>query len=52
VIGDQVSPLDGWQEGAMMSAEHVVNQVAGLTPRTEATVVHAPDSRGLTQGRP
>jgi len=50
VIGDQVSPLDGWQEGAMMSAEHAVNQVGGLVPTTEATVVHAPDSRSLTQG--
>ena len=50
VIGDQVSPLDGWQEGAMMSAEHAVNQVAGLAPRTETAVVHAPDSRSLTQG--
>jgi monoamine oxidase len=51
VIGDQVSPLDGWQEGAMMSAEHVINQVAGLVPLTEgAAVAHAPDSRSLTQG--
>lgn len=50
VIGDQVSPLDGWQEGAMMSAQHVLYQVAGLTPVTEATVAHAPDSRSLTQG--
>jgi len=50
VIGDQVSPLDGWQEGAMMSAEHAVNQVGGLVPTTEAAVVHAPDSRSLTQG--
>jgi monoamine oxidase len=50
VVGDQVSPVDGWQEGAMMSAEHVVNQVAGLVPITEATVAHAPDSRSLTQG--
>jgi monoamine oxidase len=51
VIGDQVSPLDGWQEGAMMSAEHAINQVAGLVPLTEGTAVaHAPDSRSLTQG--
>ncbi len=50
VIGDQISPLDGWQEGAMMSAEHAVNQVAGLIPITESTVAHAPDSVRLTEG--
>jgi monoamine oxidase len=28
VIGDQVSPLGSWQEGALMSMEHVVKQVS------------------------
>jgi monoamine oxidase len=28
VVGDQVSPLQAWQEGALMSAEHVVKQVS------------------------
>ncbi len=27
VIGDQVSPLTAWQEGALMSVEHVVKQI-------------------------
>jgi monoamine oxidase len=27
VTGDQVSQLPGWQEGAMMSAQHVVEQI-------------------------
>ncbi len=30
VIGDQVSPLTAWQEGALMSVEHVVRNLAGL----------------------
>lgn len=29
VVGDQVSTLPGWQEGAMMSAEHVVELIGG-----------------------
>lgn len=28
VIGDQVSPLTAWQEGALMSMEHVVKEIA------------------------
>lgn len=27
VIGDQVSPLSAWQEGALMSVEHVVKEI-------------------------
>ena len=27
IVGDQASTLPGWQEGALMSAEHVVNQI-------------------------
>lgn len=27
VVGDQVSTLPGWQEGALMSAEHVFRQI-------------------------
>jgi monoamine oxidase len=30
VIGDQVSPLAGWQEGAFMSSENAVRQIAGV----------------------
>lgn len=33
VVGDQVSPLPGWQEGAVMSAQHVIEQVAGRRAR-------------------
>jgi monoamine oxidase len=32
VIGDQVSPLPGWQEGALLSSEHAVLQVSGRRP--------------------
>lgn len=28
VVGDQVSQLPGWQEGAMMSAQHLVEQIS------------------------
>jgi monoamine oxidase len=31
VIGDQVSPLTAWQEGALMSMEHVVKQITRKT---------------------
>ncbi len=30
VVGDQVSQISGWQEGAMESAQHVVEQIAGI----------------------
>ncbi|GAB3442331.1 flavin monoamine oxidase family protein [Actinophytocola sediminis] len=47
VIGDQVSPLPGWQEGALMSAEYVVGQLLG-TERSEPPVIHqVPDSRAI-----
>jgi monoamine oxidase len=29
VIGDQISPLSAWQEGALMSVEQVVKQISG-----------------------
>ncbi|HEV3485779.1 MAG TPA: FAD-dependent oxidoreductase, partial [Vicinamibacterales bacterium] len=50
MIGDQVSTLPGWQEGAMMSAEHVVEQIAGKRPLTVPDIKRAPDTRRLTQG--
>lgn len=56
VVGDQVSQLPGWQEGAMMSAEHVVSQIAKVLPRTleqlekTTTPVLAPNSRAVTEG--
>jgi monoamine oxidase len=52
IVGDQVSTLPGWQEGAMMSAEHVVGQITGLLRMAAPTrVLRAPNSRRLVQGR-
>lgn len=51
IVGDQVSTLPGWQEGAMMSAEHVVEQIAGLRPLTVPEIRRAPETRRLVQGR-
>jgi monoamine oxidase len=51
IVGDQISPLPGWQEGAMMSAEHVIEQIAGKRPLTAPAILRAPDSRRMTQGR-
>jgi len=50
VSGDQVSYLPGWQEGAVLSAYHVVGLVTGRTklaaPAVETTT--APDSAAVT----
>jgi monoamine oxidase len=51
VVGDQVSQLPGWQEGAMMSAQHVVEQIGGRRLKTVPKVLHAPNTRRLIQGR-
>jgi monoamine oxidase len=52
VVGDQVSTLPGWQEGAMMSAEHVVGQINNpQLLKTAPRVLRAPNSRRLVQGR-
>lgn len=50
VVGDQVSTLPGWQEGAMMSAEHVVEQIAGIRPLTVPQIDQAPETRRLVEG--
>ncbi|MFE7932105.1 flavin monoamine oxidase family protein [Streptomyces sp. NPDC057456] len=50
VVGDQASPLPGWQEGAMMSAQYVTAQILGLLPRTAPETVQVPDAVFLTQG--
>ncbi len=51
IVGDQASTLPGWQEGAMMSAEHVVALIAGLkTEKDIAEDIHAPTARWVTQG--
>ena len=51
VVGDQTSTLPGWQEGAMMSAEHTVEQIAGLRPLTVPEISRAPHTRRLMEGR-
>ncbi|HWN10263.1 MAG TPA: FAD-dependent oxidoreductase [Pyrinomonadaceae bacterium] len=51
VMGDQVSQLPGWQEGAMMSAQHVVEQIAGRRLKSVPTIIRAPNTRRLIHGR-
>ena len=51
VVGDQVSQLPGWQEGAMMSAEHVVEQIGGKRLLKVPQIKHAPNTRRLVEGR-
>jgi monoamine oxidase len=51
VTGDQVSTLPGWQEGAMMSAQHVVEQIGGRRLLTVPRIKRAPNTRRLVQGR-
>ncbi|UKY54141.1 flavin monoamine oxidase family protein [Streptomyces inhibens] len=50
VTGDQISPLPGWQEGAMMSAHYVVQQILGIMPLSAPEEIAVPDSVALTQG--
>ncbi|ETW97602.1 MAG: hypothetical protein ETSY1_22005 [Candidatus Entotheonella factor] len=53
IVGDQVSTLPGWQEGAMMSAEHVVHLIAAPKMQlleAEVDSVRAPDTRSLVEG--
>ena len=51
VTGDQVSQLPGWQEGAMMSAQHVVEQIGGRRLKTVPLIRRAPNTRRLIHGR-
>jgi monoamine oxidase len=51
VTGDQVSQLPGWQEGAMMSAQHVIEQIGGRRLLTVPRVRRAPNTRRLIHGR-
>jgi monoamine oxidase len=51
IVGDQASTLPGWQEGAMMSAEHVVELIAGLLIVEEfPDTIEAPNTLKVTQG--
>jgi len=47
VIGDQVSPLPGWQEGAFLSSEHAVLQVTGKRPTLVSELERSPETRRL-----
>jgi monoamine oxidase len=51
VVGDQVSQLPGWQEGAMMSAQHVVEQIVRPKMLKTQRVLRAPNTRRLIHGR-
>lgn len=51
VVGDQVSQLPGWQEGAMMSAQHVVEQIGNRRLLKGPRVLRAPNTRRLIHGR-
>lgn len=50
IVGDQVSSLPGWQEGAMMSAEHVLLQIAGLRSLEVKEVPTVPDVKRMVEG--
>ena len=51
VTGDQVSQLPGWQEGAMESAQHVLEIIAGRRSSTVPSIRRAPNTRRLIHGR-
>jgi hypothetical protein len=40
MIGDQISPYAGWQEGAIISAQHVMAQITGKRT-TDASMLNA-----------
>jgi monoamine oxidase len=56
VAGDQVSYLPGWQEGAMLSARFVLNQIMprertlGMAKKAVPKVKSAPRTHAMTQG--
>jgi monoamine oxidase len=51
IAGDQVSQLPGWQEGAMESAQHVVEQIGGRRKLMVPEDLRAPNTRRLIHGR-
>jgi monoamine oxidase len=53
VAGDQVSYLPGWQEGAMLSAHHVLRQITRerrVMLKAAPTTRRAPSTRAMTEG--
>jgi monoamine oxidase len=52
VVGDQISYLSGWQEGAVLSAHHVIHQIAGVPRAMPEAVPSTPrPSRRITGAR-
>jgi monoamine oxidase len=61
VAGDQVSYLSGWQEGAVLSAHHVISGITGIGAKepmmikgaeATASIRKAPGTRRRTRGLP
>jgi monoamine oxidase len=50
VIGDQLSVLPGWQEGALMSAEWAYEQITRGARAARVPVTQVPDARAVTTG--
>jgi len=53
VAGDQVSYLPGWQEGAMLSAHHVLRQITRerrVMAKAPSAKRRAPSTRAMTEG--
>ena len=50
VMGDQVSPLSGWIEGAFMSSEHAVLQITGKRPTLVSEMQRSPDALRMMGG--
>lgn len=52
VTGDQVSYLPGWQEGAMLSAQHAIRGIVAPQAKLAARgPLPVPSTREMTQGR-
>ena len=51
VTGDQVSQLPGWQEGAMESAQHVIDLIGQRRKLMVPEDLRAPNTRRLIHGR-
>lgn len=50
IVGDQASTLPGWQEGALMSAEHVVDLIGGVKEVKRREGIKAPNTFKILQG--
>jgi len=50
VAGDQISYVPGWQEGAVLSADHVIRQITGRAAlrAEQLTIVEAPSAADVT----